>query len=85
MVEKLWTKRNTHPLFERFSLTYLAEITGYAVSHLSHVRLGNRPATPEFRRTVVAALRDEGITASGRTLFLPNGKESNHARSHARN
>ncbi len=63
-----------YPLFHRFKLPYLADITGYTEDYLKKIRHRIMPANATFRAKVVAALSSEGVDA--KDLFGKAPEES---------
>ena len=51
------TKHPNFPLFRKYTVEELYELTGYSESHLLNVKLGWREANGAFRRKMAANLR----------------------------
>lgn len=62
----------TIPLFERYRVNWLAEKTGYSVTHLYAIRSGRSSVTSRFRQIVMSVLGAEVVTE--RALFSMNGR-----------
>ena len=46
-----------HPVFRAYTVSELAERTGYSEEYLCHVRAGRHPAGPRFRTVMVHCLK----------------------------
>lgn len=45
-----------HPVFKTYTLPFLAEATGYSVSHLRDLRAGRRPLNDKVRAVIAHKL-----------------------------
>ena len=48
--------KTRHPLFAKYTVEKLRDLTGYSLRYLVDIKEGRQPATPTFRRYVVAVL-----------------------------